>query len=175
MIFEREKILEVVPIYGDSILDLGCGAGDFTVEIAKKRPNAKIYAVDIQENNIDKLNHECKNCGITNVETNICDVTDYCGTNLQDECIDTVFVSNLLHQIPKEDRGLVFDEINRVTKRGSVIVFIDWKKNNQNVGPKEIHITDCEDIECMLEKRGNFISDRIDLSPYHYCLMFCKE
>ena len=175
MIFEREKILDVIPIYGDTILDLGCGAGDFTVEIAKKRPNAKIYAVDIEENNISKLNHECENCGVKNVISNICDVTDYCGTKLQDESMDTVFVSNLLHQISLKDRDVVFDEINRLTKRGSIIVFIDWRKNKDNVGPKEEYIASCEDIECMLEKRGSFISDRIDLSPYHYCLMFCKE
>ena len=48
----KRKILEQIS-NGDSFLDLACGTGILTREIAEKFPNAKIVGIDITESYLD--------------------------------------------------------------------------------------------------------------------------
>ena len=46
--FWRRSALQGIAIHGEpQILDLACGTGDFTIELARRWPNAKITGIDI--------------------------------------------------------------------------------------------------------------------------------
>ena len=47
------KALDKLPFIPESILDVGCGSGHFTMHLAARYPNAKIAGVDISDEAIE--------------------------------------------------------------------------------------------------------------------------
>ena len=48
-------------------LDLGCGSGSFTAGLAKRYPDAKIFAADVMIGRLRKLVRKNQRLGITNM------------------------------------------------------------------------------------------------------------
>ena len=48
-------------------LDIGCGAGSFTAGLAKRYPEAKIFAADVMIGRLRKLVRKNQRLGITNM------------------------------------------------------------------------------------------------------------
>lgn len=67
-ILEKRVLLNDLDIQKDDIvMDVGCGAGRFTIELATRCE--KVYAMDISSEQIEGLNIKLKQKGIDNVET----------------------------------------------------------------------------------------------------------
>lgn len=88
-----QSLLERVPLKrGATIVDVGCGTGFLSVELAQRcGPDSRIYAVDPWVAAMDRLERKLDYLGVTNVELMRCDAAE---TGLPDSCAD-VIVSNL--------------------------------------------------------------------------------
>ncbi|NVM05080.1 MAG: methyltransferase domain-containing protein [Candidatus Helarchaeota archaeon] len=53
---------------GEKILDIGCGTGRLTMEIAKKNPGGLVIGLDNSQDMIDKANFNLKNWGLKNLK-----------------------------------------------------------------------------------------------------------
>lgn len=60
--------LELAPQDGN-ILDLGCGWGPISLNLAKNSPKAKIWAVDVNSRSLELTDLNAKTLGITNIQT----------------------------------------------------------------------------------------------------------
>jgi 16S rRNA (guanine1207-N2)-methyltransferase len=60
--------LELVP-KGGNILDLGCGWGPIALNLAKTSPQAKIWAVDVNNRSLELTAMNAKTIGLTNIQT----------------------------------------------------------------------------------------------------------
>lgn len=74
----RIRLRRVLPStkgdYG-SILDAGCGSGVFSYELAKQHPTAKVVGVELEQELVDRDNHNARAAGLTNLSFQQGDVT----------------------------------------------------------------------------------------------------
>lgn len=107
---------------GMTILELGCGAGYFTKELA--RSGAEIVAIDVSA---DLLEIAKANCPATNVRY---EIQDACALNYPDAAFDSVVGSSILHHLEIEP---ALREIRRVLKPGGTICFTEPNMLNPQI------------------------------------------
>ena len=103
-----------------SVLEVGPGKGTYTIEVAKRVPNGKVVAIDIQESVINRLEQKCKEQGINNMEPKVMDVYDLI---FEDEVFDRIFLVCCLPEIPDPIRAL--GELNRVLKPNGLLCLVE--------------------------------------------------
>ena len=103
-----------------SVLEVGPGKGTYTIEVAKRVPNGKVVAIDIQESVINRLEQKCKEQGINNMEPKVMDVYDLI---FEDEVFDRILLVCCLPEIPDPIRAL--RELNRVLKPNGLLCLVE--------------------------------------------------
>jgi demethylmenaquinone methyltransferase / 2-methoxy-6-polyprenyl-1,4-benzoquinol methylase len=97
------------------VLDLASGTGDFSTLIKGKVPGANTVAVDLTE----RMLHLARGCG---VEHGVC--ADAAALPFVDGTFDAVFVGYGLRNFTDLRRAVA--EIGRVTRRGGVLISLDF-------------------------------------------------
>ncbi len=110
---------------GDRVLEVGPGKGSYTKAVAERiLPEGKVYAIDIQQPILDRLEKRLKEENITNI---IPKLDDAYNLSFEDDSIDIIFAIACLPEIPKQVE--VLKEFKRVLKPGGIIslceLFID--------------------------------------------------
>ena len=109
---------------GQTFLDYGCGTGSFTIPAAKIiGTKGKVYALDYLPPQLKIIDEQSRKEGLTNIETILSDSK----TGLPDECIDVIWMCDVLHEI-KEKRA-VLEELHRVLKNEGVLAIYDGMKD----------------------------------------------
>lgn len=100
---------------GDTVLDLGCGAGnDVFVARTKVGDEGKVIGVDMTKEMIDKANRNNEKLGFTNVEFKLGEIEQL---PIEPNVIDVVLSNCVLNLVP--DKKAAFSEIYRVLKPGA--------------------------------------------------------
>ena len=90
----RYEILD--PTFGHDCkkieLDLGCGKGGFSLEVAKRNPDALVLAADIKASRLSKINNKAAVMKIDNLETLRTMAWDLVAYLLPDNCLDRVHI-----------------------------------------------------------------------------------
>jgi len=167
-----EEILDQLEIK-DSMFacEFGCGAGLFTIALAKRLKTGKVYGLDIQEEKLSFLKSKAFLDGVTNIETILCDLEAPKGSKFQHNFLDIVLIPNVLFQAEKKDA--IIEEAKRILKPGGQLLIIDWAKIAP-IGPKQGLIS-AEDVKKTAEKLGLKLKKEFPASAYHYGLLFTKE
>jgi len=108
---------------GMTVLDLGCGPGFFTVELAKMvGPSGRVIAVDVQDGMLRKLKEKVAG---TELESRIgihkCD-DDGIGVS---EHADIVVAFYLFHELPNQQS--ILDEIRKILKDKGLLILVEPK------------------------------------------------
>ena len=114
---EGEHILRGYGIKtGQYILDFGCGSGVYSV-IASKivGDRGKIYALDYDENALEKLWDKIKNQNINNIE--VIKTSKEIAVPLKSNSIDVVLLYDVYHLIDEDERITLLNEIYRILKK----------------------------------------------------------
>ncbi len=102
---------------GMIVVEVGPGKGNYTKAVAKRLlPNGKIYAIDIQENVINRLKKKVEEEIITNIVPKIDDVHNL---SFENESVDRIFAITCLPEIPDPVHAL--KEFKRVLKPGGIV------------------------------------------------------
>lgn len=110
---------------GDKILDIGCGPGVDTVELAKMIDDTgKIYGIDLDEEMISLADEEAKNENLSEkIEHRIGSAQDI---PYPDNFFNSCRAERLFQVIPDEkERIKAYNEINRILLPGGNVVVID--------------------------------------------------
>ncbi|WP_440956557.1 class I SAM-dependent methyltransferase [Methanosarcina sp. Mfa9] len=123
---------DVLPrIRGESILDVGCGFGKITMEIARNNPDSKIYGIDIHDSLTGQAQMNADILGIPNVEFR---KGSAYALPFEAGSIETVTCFFMLHHL--EDIRHALLEIKRALKSGGWLTAVEPLGDKHRHGPQ---------------------------------------
>jgi ubiquinone/menaquinone biosynthesis C-methylase UbiE len=151
---------------GMIFVDVGCGEGFFSLLAAKIVGEiGTIYAVDTDEEGIERLKSKAKEQKLENIKTTVgmAEKTVFCK-----ECADIIFYSMVLHDF--KDPAQVLWNAKKMLKPTGSIWNLDWKKMQMQFGPPfKIRFSD-QDASGLLKMAGFIVNNVKDAGPYHYLI-----
>ena len=105
---------------GMTVLDLGCGIGTITADIAEIVHPGTVIAVDISESVLDQAKQFAATRNISNIDFRIMDAYDL---DIPDDTVDFAHAHQVLQHV--SDPVAVLKEMNRVTRPGGIIAARD--------------------------------------------------
>ena len=148
----------------DSVADIGAGTGYFARRFANHA--GKVYAVDIDE----KLLAIAAKNAPPSLQT-ILSVPD--DPRLLPQSVDVVFFCDVLHHI--ESRPAYYAKLAKALKPGGRIVVIDFHKKDLPVGPPPSMKLSEQEVAAELNQAGFVVTQRLDILPYQYFVVFKKR
>jgi ubiquinone/menaquinone biosynthesis C-methylase UbiE len=123
LVHKPRRILESYVKKGMTVLDLGCGPGFFTLELAKMvGETGKVIAADLQQGMLDKVYGKIRGTDLEQrVEIHKCK-EDMIGISQK---VDFVLAFWMVHEVPDQQR--MFDELKSVMNPGGRIMIIEPK------------------------------------------------
>lgn len=112
-----ETLQTLVPLSGKKVLEVGCGNGSRTIQIAERC--LEIFAIDPDKAAIIRANEEYSKSNIFYSEG----VAD--NLLFESKTFDLVFFTLSLHHVPKELMSKAIDEAIRVVRSDGYIVFLE--------------------------------------------------
>ena len=163
-----DKIVENLNIKsGMFVADFGCGAGYFTIPIAKKIKNSgKIYAIDVLNESLENILSKAKLYDLLNVKTVRANIEMVGGSKIDNASVDLVILANILFQC--NDHSSVLTEAKRILKENGSIVIVDWIPKKVPLGPKYEHCLSEEVVKKLSIKNGLKVVRKIDAGNQHY-------
>ncbi|RPI71448.1 MAG: class I SAM-dependent methyltransferase [Ignavibacteriales bacterium] len=172
-LFNVELILEKLLI-NEKITDaaeFGSGYGTFSIPAAKKI-KGNLFALDIEDEMIHILNKKNAEQGIQNIKVIKTDFMKH-GTGLQNNSVDYVMMSNILHA---EEPVQLLNESFRILKPGGKAGIIHWIYSDETPRGPSLNIIpkpkQC--INWLIKSGFKILKEKISLPPYHYGLVGFK-
>lgn len=109
---------------GQTFLDYGCGTGSFSIPAARMVGSAgKVYALDCFPRQLQIVDEKSRKEKLTNIAT----INSERNTGLPNECIDIIWVCDVLHEV--KERRSVLEELHRVLrKEGTLAIYDSMRK-----------------------------------------------
>ncbi len=158
---------------GMKVVDFGAGSGFYTIECAKRvGPSGRVYAVEIQQDLLDKLKKSAGLIGLHNIEVIWGNIEKIGGTKLREAIADRVIISNTLFQIAPEYRDTLALETKRILKQGGKLLVVDWEAGTP-LSPK--YVVPKITAEGVFEKNGFILEKTFDAGDHHYGIILQKK
>lgn len=169
----QKNIAELGIMDGMRVVDLGAGSGFYVIEAAKKvGPRGRVYAVDVQQDLLDKLKNSASLAGLHNIEVVWGNIEKIGGTKLREGIADRIILSNTLFQIESADRENLALEAKRLMKQGGKLLVVDWDSGTplspKILVPKML-------AEGIFQKAGFTLEKSFDAGDHHYGIIFKKS
>jgi ubiquinone/menaquinone biosynthesis C-methylase UbiE len=166
-----ELAIKNLPIDKKSVVaDIGAGSGYYTFRIAKKVPEGKVYAVEIQDPAIKYLEDRSKELGFDNVVT-------IKGTEkspmLPENSIDLAIMVDVYHELeyPHE----VLQNIKKSLKPDGKLLLIEYRGEDPKVAIKRHHKMTVEQVTKELSANGFTLIQNGQFMKIQHFLVFEKE
>lgn len=169
--FDPEEVLSQLGLKSYmAAAEFGCGSGGFTIPLAKKLGEGKVYGLDILEEKLSALKHKAELEKVFNIQTKVADLDEKEGSGLSSNSLDLVLIPNVLFQAEKKNN--MVEEAARILKEGGELVVVDWKEDAA-IGPNEGRVSAGE-VKEIAEKSNLKLKKEFSAGPYHYGLVFEK-
>lgn len=120
-----EKLMQKLQtIEGGDILDIGSGRGEFIHIIKEFKSFEKITANDIEDRSEELIKEQFIDLNIEFVKANAANLP------FEDECFDTVCLSNSLHHLP--DLEAILIEMKRVLRKNGNFIINEMYRDDQS-------------------------------------------
>lgn len=143
-----QKLLAPYIKKGMTVLDLGCGPGFFTVEIAALlQGSGKVIAADLQQGMLEKVSEKIRGTEIEQrIELHKCENTKIGIT----EKVDFIMAIYMVHEVPNQK--VLFEELKSILVEGGKIYIIEPKFHVSN--------KNFDNMIGILEKQGYKVIDK---------------
>lgn len=163
-------ISKLPPRPNSVVADVGAGTGYYTFRIAKKIPDGKIYAVDIQDEFISRLNQRKKEQGAGNVE--VIKGSEQ-SPNLPANAIDLIIMVDVYHEMlyPHE----MLQAMRRALKPAGKLLLIEYKAEDPDVNIRPLHKMSVAQANKELEANGFRLAKHDNSLPIQHFLLYEKN
>lgn len=159
----------------ETLVEVGCGYGTFTLPAARRLQTGRIHAFDIDGEMVLFTKQRLQESPAGNVDVVVTHADLLSDNSLKSESADYVMLFNILHH----DRPEEFLELAyRWLRPGGRIGVIHWRYDETTPrGPKMEIRPRPEQLLAAAERCGFFVSGGavIDLPPYHYGFIGIKN
>jgi SAM-dependent methyltransferase len=173
-----DQIMDALQIGENSIVaDLGAGGGWFTVRLAKRVQNGRVYAEDIQTEMIQAIERRVQREGLEKI------VTMVLGTPTDPkipELLDAVLIVDAYHEM--EQPIALLRNVAKSLKpagagegarrEGGLVGIVNYKKDGGGPGPEMEARVDPEKVIADARRAGLELRKRETFLRYHYMLTF---
>ncbi|MEX8546087.1 MAG: class I SAM-dependent methyltransferase [Mucilaginibacter sp.] len=159
-----------LPITATSVVaDIGAGTGYYTFRIAKKVPQGKVYAVEVQDEFVRYLNQKKKELGQQNVEVIKGTATS---PNLPDASVDMAIMVDVYHELlyPHE----VLQALRKALKPGGKLLLLEYRAEDLKIEIKELHKLSVAQANKELAANGFKLFQRSEFLPIQHFLLYQK-
>lgn len=157
------KELGIVP--GWTVADAGCGNGYMSMLFAEEvGPSGKVYALDL---NTDVFTVTFPEPLPTNISVVECDMTER--IPLADGCVDLMFVSTVIHSIPRDRVAGLAGEFGRVIRPGGTLAVVEMAKRETKFGPPVWQRYSPEELQAAFPFRP---VKTVDVAEHFYMQLF---
>ena len=164
-----EEILDALHLQATSLVaDIGAGTGYFSTRIAKRVPEGKVFAADVEPDMVRYLAARAEREHLANLMP-VQARTD--AANLP-EPVDLIVVVDTYHHI--DDRTRYFAALQSSLRPGGRLLIIDFRADSPN-GPPAQHRIPPERVTHELAAAGYALTDKFEFLPRQYGLIFKKR
>ena len=171
--FNIDLILSELDIDSDitDLAEIGCGYGTFTIPSAKKI-NGKLYAFDIEEGMIEKLEQELRSRHINNVIPEHRDILTRT-TGLAANSVDYVMLFNILHHESPDD---LLNEAYRILKPEGKLGILHWRSDIKTPRGPDLTIRPKPDqiLQWIDRQKFSLYKGPTVIKPYHFGMILLK-
>lgn len=114
----------------DTVADIGCGPGFFTIPIAKGLSNGKLYALDIDDNMLEACRQRVTAARLGNVDVLKCGEFKF---PLEPCSLDGLFLAFVVHHSPDQPRFL--QAVRQLLRPRGWCTVLEWYRQETESGP----------------------------------------
>ena len=160
-------LLEIGLATGQTLVDIGCGDGFFSIPAAKIVGKAGlVYAIDTSPEAIVSLTAKAQVAQLDN----ICPLLTDIALEPPPCCVDIALLANVLHCF--KNPLVVLANIKRVLRPNGVLAVLDWKKEpQQRHGPALPKRLSQEAAVALIQQSGFRVVKDAPSGPFHYLVL----
>lgn len=157
---------------GISVVDLGCGPGDYSIPIATViGSEGHVYAVDLWQGCIEFLQSEIKRLGIVNIEPILADMSKR--LPFDGDSIDVCLMATILHDLKEnQSHDAALSEVKRILKKDGIFAIVEFTKRDGPPGPPASIRLSPEETARLVEPHIFTRKGLYDLGPCTYLMLF---
>ena len=153
---------------GDTVADIGCGPGFFTIPAAEiVGTHGRVLAADTQGEMLSAVKARVTEHKLTNVRVV---KTSDAEVPLPAACANLALLAFTLHEIDQRSRFL--NKIARLLRPGGRIAVIEWEKREDTEGPPTAERLAVEELLKDAEAAGLRLVEQRTLNDHHYLCVF---
>lgn len=165
-----ELAISKIPVGANAaVADIGAGTGYYTFRLARKLPQGKVFAVDVQDEFIMYLNQKKAELNQQNVqvvkgiETSV---------NLPQNTVDLAFMVDVYHELlyPQE----VLQSLRKALKPGGKLLLLEYRAEDPAIEIKELHKMRVTQVNKEMAANGFKLIDRKEFLPIQHFLLYQK-
>ena len=162
--------LDIQP--GMTLLDLGCGVGNYAIAAAPRvGPGGIIHAFDVWEEGIEILETRASMANIGNISAGLADLGKE--LPLDDGIVDLCLLATFLHIMINENTvDTLVKEVLRVLKPEGTVAIVEFKKIEAPPGPPLSMRHSPAELEQILAPYKLRVQDIVDVGPYNYLALY---
>ena len=172
---DRDALLTALPLAAvRRVLDLGCGAGSYTLWLAKHlNPGQAIRGVDVWAEGVSGLLAVAREHRLSNVSAEVCDLVDL--DSVRDGEADLALMATVLHDlVPRGSAPAALREAARVLRPGGWLAVVEFKKADTPRGPPVSIRLSPDDVSDLVAPYGLGQPNVVDLGVNVYLALFSR-
>ncbi|MGL4514632.1 MAG: class I SAM-dependent methyltransferase [Lacipirellulaceae bacterium] len=169
---EPRKLLRALKLErGQTVCDLGCGNGFYTLQIADKvAPNGVVYATDIQPEMLELLAERAKARRVENVRPVLATDND---AGLPDGELDLVLMVDVYHEL--SDPAETLAAVRRSLKPAGRVALVEFRAEDPDVPIQPLHKMTREQCVREFAANGLALSGEYQRLPWQHLLFFSRD
>lgn len=129
----RKAVQDMIPNEKIKVLDVCCGTGENSIQVAKQHTRAQIVGIDLSKEMLDFAKKNIARNKLTNVRVKAGDAT---ATGFKEKLFDYAIISLVLHEVEENLASGILSEAKRVLKDEGELIVLEWeipKKLSQKI------------------------------------------